>query len=184
MPAMQQMAPLMNGIAKLAGVRTDYGAAMQHAFENISLIVPVWSIFLVEYEGRLKQCMDPQPVTFRHTITTRTIYRDGFGTYLYELPPVESSYEVRVNHRFKDIYDAVGLSNPRSPLGQMVDQMFGGKDRLKVAEIVDGTRRLMNDLNRQGCDSPLMARMVDHMERYFADYQQRQRGTADALLGR
>ena len=182
-PVMQQFGVIVDGLAALAGSRVNTGAAFKYAIENVSLIVPVWAIFLVEYEGRLRDCMDAHPVTFQHTVTTRTIYRNGYGTYLYELPPVERHYEVQVNRRFAGIYDAVGLTNPRSTVGQLADQMFGGEGRLKVSEIVDGTRSLMNEMNRQGCNSPLMARMVDHMEAYFADYKRRQSGTADALFG-
>lgn len=51
------------------------------------------AIYLVEYEGRMKPCLEAEPLRFKITTTSETVYRNGYGSYLYSVPhPDQVSY--------------------------------------------------------------------------------------------
>ena len=181
-PVLIPLAPLIDGIARMSGMEINTKAAMEKEVQAMSLIVPMFAVYLIDFEGRYPpECMGPDPVRFRVTRSSETVYRDGYGSYLYSVRHPDRIEDFRVNRRFAHVFKAVGLSNPDSTLGSLVDGMFGSKRRLNVSQIVRGTRKMMTD---NACDSPLIRRMENSMLEFFAHYQERKRDVAEALLNR
>ncbi|MCP5286073.1 MAG: hypothetical protein H6933_14380 [Burkholderiaceae bacterium] len=183
LPMLQQTAPLMNLFAQVGGVRMDYAAMATRAMDNISLIAPMFAVYLIEFEGRLGPCLDKDAVRFTITTTSETVYRDGWGNYKYSVPDPDRVEHFRVNRRFESVFREVGLSNPQSLLGQLLDSGFRNGNRVGIGELVQGTRALMQRFDREGCNSPLMRRMEAAMLAQFARYRQGNREVLDAAFG-
>jgi hypothetical protein len=159
MPIMQPINDLMSAVFKIGGARLDLNAWLSAEFDRATLIRPLMAIYLVEYEGRMKPCMDPEPRRFKLTTTSKTVYTNGYGSYQYEVRHPDQVEYFNVNARFAPIFEIVGTMEPDSLLRRMLEQSFKQRDKLGLSDVIDGTRQMMSRLVAAGCQSPLMQRM-------------------------
>jgi hypothetical protein len=120
----------------------------------------------------------------RKARTSETVCRNGYGTYKYSIRNPDQVEYFKVNRRFASVFESVGLSNPNSTLASLIDNSIRNPDRVGVTELVQGTRALMQRIDKEGCGSPLMQRMEANMLSYFEQYRERNREVMDASLGR
>lgn len=182
LPTLQQTAPLMNLFSRIGGVQMDYAALMTRSLDSISLIAPLFAVYLIEFEGRLGPCLERDALRFKITRSSETVYKDGWGNYKYSVQHPDQVEHFRVNRRFGPVFEQVGLSNPQSVLGNMLDGVFKSGGRVGIGELVQGTRAMMDRFDREGCNAPLMRRMETAMLSYFARYRQAERELLDATL--
>ncbi len=159
MPAMQPFAAVMAGVLKMGGVQFDLNAWFEGEFDRATLIRPLMAIYLIEYEGRMKPCMDPEPRRFKLTTTSKTVYTNGYGSYQYEVRHPDQVEYFNVNARFAPIFERVGTMEPDSLLRRMLERSFKQRDQLGLSDVIDGTRQMMRMLVEAGCQSPLTQRM-------------------------
>ena len=93
----------------------------------MSLIRPMMAIYLVEYEGRMKPCLEAEPLRFKITTTSETVYRNGYGSYLYSVPHPDQVSYFNVNRRFGPAFEKVGTMEPDSIVRRMLEQSFQRK---------------------------------------------------------
>ncbi|MFH1215213.1 MAG: hypothetical protein V1706_01795 [Pseudomonadota bacterium] len=182
----------MNAFVELSGMMTEaftgikaenYKKAIENDMNNISLIVPMFAVYLVDYQDVFKQCLEPNARTFEKTSRTDTVYENGLGVEQYRIEGRTHYSYFKVNKRFVHVFEDVGLSNPDSSLGKMVDSMFSRNSRVDVSQIVNGTRKLMAD-NKSSCSSEKILTLENNMLQYFNAYQQGKLKTRDIMLGR
>lgn len=183
LPAIQHIAPLLNLMAGVRGGQGGYAAAAERAFDSASMIAPMFAIYLIDYAGRLGQCLEPDAVSFKITTTSETVFRNGYGTYKYSVRHPDQVEHFKVNRRFARVFERVGTAKPDSMLVQMLDRSFGSQGRVTANDLVAGTRELMRRLDSEGCGSPLMQRMEANMLAYFDVYQSSNAGLLDAMYG-
>jgi hypothetical protein len=183
LPAIQHIAPLLNLMSGVRAGQGGYAAAAEKAFDSASMIAPMFTIYLVEYEGRLGQCLEPDAVNIKITTTSETVFRDGYGTYKYSVRHPDQVEYFKVNRRFAPVFEKVGTAKPDSMLVKMLDRGFGSQGRMTANDLVTGTRELMKRLDSEGCGSPLMQRMEANMLAYFDVYQTSNAGLLDAMYG-
>ncbi len=176
---MNMMAPLMDGIASLAGVNTDFGEYIRQSLDASSLLLPMLAIYLLDYQEVYKKCLRPGAVRFRKTVTSATVYSDsnGFETSRIQHPDKISHFWV--NKEFGAAFQEVGLNNPDSPLAGMFERMIHTKGEITVSQVVRGTREMMGDYP---CDDPKIKRMEDQMLAFFAQYQVRINAARRSLI--
>lgn len=177
-PAVDHMAPIINLVGKAAGMRLDYKTTVTKAINNVSLIAPMFATYLVEYEGRLGPCLERDAVTFKRTTTSETVYRDGWGNFKYSVQHPDRVETFKVNRRFAKVFEQIGLAGQGSVLGELIDRGLRNKGQLGLTDITAGTRAMMQRFDREGCASPLMARMEASMLEQFSAYA---KGQDDAL---
>jgi hypothetical protein len=165
-------------------MRIDYADLMTKAIDNSSLIAPMFAVYLIEYESRLGPCLEADARTFKITRASETIYRNGFGTRKYSIKHPDQVEYFKVNQRFASVFESVGLSNPNSVLAALIDNSMRNPDRIGVTELVQGTRALMQRIDKEGCGSKLMQQMEANMLTYFDEFRERNREVMDASLGR
>lgn len=181
MDSMNQMTPLMDGIARLAGFKINTQKALEKSLDTASLIVPLFAVYLVDYQFRYKACLDKHPKQYTVTTRSKTVYQDGYGTHLYEVPNPDVVKNFTVNRRFVHVFEAVGLSNPDSALGQLVDNMFGSSGRINVSDVTSGTRQMMNKFK---CNSPTIKQMETNMLSFFDRYLENRKQVGEAMFDR
>jgi|GEM_PF-6614543 len=115
--------------------------------------------------------------------TTEIVTKNGYGWELYRSPGETWRNEYLVNPRFKHVFESVGLSNPDSPLVNLIDSMFSPNRRMNVKEIVEGTRQLMQ-ANMQSCTSKKIKTPEKNMLRYFDRYLEGKHKARETLFGR
>lgn len=181
----QHVAPLANAFAGLGGIRLDYAGLMTKAIDNSSLIVPMFAVYLVEYEGRLGPCLEADARSFKITRASETVYRYGYGysSHTHSIKHPDQVEYFKVNRRFASVFESVGLTNPNSVLAGLIDNSIRNRDRVGITELLQGTRALMRRMDREGCGSPLMQRMKANMLAYFEQYRERNREVIDASIG-
>jgi hypothetical protein len=180
---MNHVAPITDLVGVLTGVKVDYAAMMAKAIDEISLIVPMFAVYLIDYEGRLGPCLEPDAVSFKITRASETVYKDGRGNVKYSRQNPDRVEYFKVNRRFADVFRSVGLTNPKSPLAGLIDSNFRNQDRVGITELVQGTRALMQRLDSEGCGSPLMQKMEANMLTHFDRYRQRNQSILEAGFG-
>ena len=153
------------------------------ALDNVSLIAPMFAVYLIEFEGRLGPCLGPDAVRFKITRTSETVYKDGWGNYKYSVRHPDQIEYFTVPRRFGQVFEQVGLSKPDSLLGGLLDRGFRNAGRVGITELVSGTRAMMQRFDREGCGSPLMQHMEARMLDYFARYREGNREVLDAAFG-
>ena len=163
MPVLQTFGSFMSGLAKMSGLNVDGHAFLSAQFERMSLIRPMMAIYLVEYEGRMKPCLEAEPLRFKITTTSETVYRNGYGSYLYSVPHPDQVSYFNVNRRFGPAFEKVGTMEPDSIVRRMLEQSFKKKDSLGVSDLIDGTRLMMARLTQAGCQSPLTRQMETNL---------------------
>ncbi|KPF47612.1 hypothetical protein IP87_00795 [beta proteobacterium AAP121] len=178
--SLQQIAPLMDLIGRANGVSVNTGAMMAKALDNISLVVPLMALYLVEFEGRLGPCLGPDAASFKVTRSSETVYRDGWGNFKYSVPNPDRVAYFKVPRRLAPAFEEVGLSTPDSALGQLVDNSFRSQGRVGVSDLLKGTRLMMRRFDEEGCGSPRMQRMEAQMLAHLARYRQGQAEVLDA----
>ncbi len=159
MPIMQPINDLMSAVFKIGGVRLDLNAWLSAEFDRATLIRPLMAIYLVEYEGRMQPCLDANALDFNITTTSKTVYTNGYGSYLYTVKHPDQVQFFKVNPQFKAIFERVGTMEPDSLLRRMLEQSFKQRDKLGLSDVIDGTRQMMSRLVAAGCKSPLTKRM-------------------------
>ena len=79
------------------------------------------------------------------------------------------------------MFEAVGLTEPDSVLGNLIGMMFAKNGRINVHDITSGTRKMMSHFQ---CSSPEISRMEKNMLSYFNTYFERSNKATRALFGR
>ena len=100
---------------------------------------------------------------FKITTTSETVYRNGYGSYLYSVPHPDQVSYFNVNRRFGRAFEKVGTMEPDSIVRRMLEQSFKKKDSLGVSDLIDGTRLMMARLTQAGCQSPLTRQMETNL---------------------
>lgn len=175
------MGTILDGIAGMAGFKTNFMAGMQAELSSSSLIVPIFAVYLVDYQYKYKRCIEPSAVRFKKTTTSETVYRDGWGNYQYSVPHPDRVEFFTVNQRFAHVFKEVGLNNADSPLAQFTDSFLGrgNKQRTNVRVLLRSTRQMMNSYP---CDSELIKKMEARMLSYFDNYLARKRKAKAAFF--
>ncbi len=170
---------LMNLFAKTAGYDLDYNKAMEKSFEAASLIVPVFAVYLIDYESVYGACLGSDAVRMKKTTTSETVYRNGHGIRTHSIKHPDIIEYFVIPGRFKSIFHDVGLTEPDSSLAQYIDGIFGRQGRINARDLVAATRKMMSD---HACDSALIKRMERQMTYYFARYRGEKRQVYEALF--
>ena len=159
----------------------NFVASMQLSIDNLSLIVPMFAVYLIDYQVVYHECIEQDAATFEKTTVMQTVYQDSSGfEYSRTTDAIYRDY-YKVNRRFAHVFEAVGLTEPDSVLGNLIGMMFARNGRINVHDITSGTRKMMR---RFQCRSPEITRMEKNMLSYFNTYLQRSNKARRALFGR
>lgn len=163
------MGALIDGFAALAGKQTNYRAELLRELESASLIMPLLSVYLLDYPTRYRKCLEPSAVVFKKTTTTETVTKNGFGVVVDRVTNNVSTDYVVVNRRFANIYEKVGLSDPESSGAGLLDTFFQGSNTsTKLSTIIASSKQFMREYD---CKSPIVQRMEEQMIYYFDNYR-------------
>ena len=139
---------------------------MYQNFRNSSLITPILSSYLVNYDARYSACLRPDAVKFKKTVTSETVYKNGFGNRVggYKNPDKISYFTV--NKEFRDIFEKVGLAKADSGNARFIEAIFNpsSSSASNLSGVIQGVTKIMHDLK---CNDPKIKKLEANMIDYY-----------------
>ena len=157
---------LYDGLMSLAGAKTNAAQMIMDELESASLVTPILSSYLVNYDSAYSRCLRADAVQFKKTVTSETVYKNGFGVRKYSVRNPDQISYFTVNREFSDIFEKVGLNTTDSGSAQMLEAFFNPRTSSKsnLSGVVEGATYIMNNFK---CDDPKVKRLEKNMIQYY-----------------
>lgn len=157
---------IIDGLSAMAGAKSTVGRDMYQDLANASLITPVLSSYLVNYNAKYSACLRPDAVMFKKTVTSETVYKNGFGDRVggYKNPD-QISYFI-VNKEFGDIFKKVGLAEADSGNARFIEAIFNSSSSSmsNLSGVIQGIDKIMDNFK---CNDPKIKRLEANMIGYY-----------------
>mgnify|MGYP000229879357 CR=1 FL=1 len=157
---------IMDSLSAMGGRKSSAAKNMYQNFRNSSLITPILSSYLVNYDARYSACLRPDAVKFKKTVTSETVYKNGFGNRVggYKNPDKISYFTV--NKEFRDIFEKVGLAKADSGNARFIEAIFNpsSSSASNLSGVIQGVTKIMHDLK---CNDPKIKKLEANMIDYY-----------------
>ncbi|SIS49141.1 Sel1 repeat-containing protein [Thalassolituus maritimus] len=164
--SIKALGKVVDSLSAMGGQKSTAGRDMFRSFRNSSLITPVLSSYLVNYDAKYSTCLRPDAVKFKKTVTSETVYRNGFGNRVggYKNPDQISYFTV--NKEFMDIFKKVGLAEAESGNARFIETIFNpnSSSMSNLSGVIQGIDNIMDDFK---CSDPKIKRLEANMIEYF-----------------
>jgi hypothetical protein len=174
-----QIGTLMDGIANFGNValgiptgKTNFKQKIVAELRESSMIIPFFSVYLINYQFAYNKCIEPDALTFKKTTTSETVYRNGLGHFEHSVKHPDKIEYFLVNKRFEHIFKSVGLNKPQAEHANLLEMFFGNSINKKnsLSGIIKSTNKLMDSYD---CNSPIIKKMEQQMLKYHKIYKGR-----------
>ncbi len=138
------------------------GQNMQAMAANLSMVTSVVGVYVLYYEHVYPDCMDDQPLVYKHTREYEWVTTNSMGTVLSRSPGWSETDTFNINRRFKYAWehmDDIEKSN-----AVLSDLFFGKRGAIRLSDAMTGMSRSMRQFS---CDSKEMQQLESNMLSYF-----------------
>lgn len=158
---------LIDSFSAMAGKKSTVGKDLYREVANSSLIIPILTTYLVNYDSVYKACLRADAVQFKKTVASEVVYKNGFGNRVggYRNPDKISYFSV--NKEFGDIFRKVGLNESNSGNARFIESLFNPDSSASnnLSGVIEGTGEVMSKFM---CNDNKIKRLENHMIKYFS----------------